>query len=235
MVTVVPVMPDAAGEARKAIVAATSRAVTGRPRADARRQRSTPSGHACSRPSRPTSPGRDRHHPDAARPSSDGRGGGEVVQRRLGHGIRGVGGRGPQPLDGPDDHDDPAFAEAGGGPVQQGRRGAQAGAVEGVPGRGVEGVPLEVVLREGVEHDDVGGAHRGGAAVEEVVARGIQRGGVGDVEVGVQRGGSAPGGLDVGDRGGGTAGVTRGSARRRRGRAPPAPVRRPGPARRWLR
>ncbi len=118
-----------------------------------------------------------------------------------------VGGHGPQPLDGPDDHDDAARTEAGGGPVEQGRRGAQAGAVEGVPGGGVEVVPLDVSLREGVEHDDVGRAHRGGAAVEQVVARGIQCGGVGDVEVGVQGGGPATGGLDVGDRGGGTVGV----------------------------
>ena len=39
-------------------------------------------------------------------------------------------------------------------------------------------------------------------AVEQLVARGIQRGGVGDVEVGVQGDGTASGRLDVGDRGG---------------------------------
>ena len=85
--------------------------------------------------------------------------------------------------------------------MEQGGGGAQAGAVEGVPGRGVEGGPLDVVLREGAEHDDAGAPDGGGAAVEEVVARGVERGGVGDVEVGVQRGASAARGLHVGDRG----------------------------------
>ena len=64
-----------------------------------------------------------------------------------------------------------------------------------------------MVLGKGVEHHDVGRADRGGAPVEEVVARGIQLGGVGDVEVGVQGHGSASGRLDVGDRGGGAVGI----------------------------
>ena len=64
------------------------------------------------------------------------------------------------------------------------------------------------MLGEGVEHDHVGRAHGGTAAVEQVVARGIKRGGVVEVEVGVQGGRPATDGLDVGDRGGRTVGVT---------------------------
>ena len=208
MVTVVPVMPEAAGEARNAIVSATSLAVTGRPSAEALRQRSTPSGHAWARalaappvPGRPPPPGCRGSR--ARRPRRRRGGAAPPWPRRTGCGWAWA--ASPRWTD--DHDDDPAGTEAGGGPVQQGRRGAQAGAVEGVPGGGVEGVPLDVSLGEGVEHDDVGGAHRGGAAVEQVVARGIQCGGVGDVEVGVQGGGPATGRLDVGDRGGGTVGV----------------------------
>ncbi len=207
MVTVVPVMPEAAGEARNAIVAATSRAVTGRPSAAARRQRSTPSGQASARPSRSTSPGATATTRMPRAPSSAAAAAVRWCSAALATAYGVWVGVGRNPSIDPTTTTTPPGTEAGGGALQQGRGGAQAGAVEGVPGVGVEGVPLDVSLREGVEHDDVGGAHRGSAAVEQVVARGIQCGGVGDVEVGVQGGGPAPGGLDLGDRGGGTLGV----------------------------
>ena len=197
-VTVVPVMPEAAGEARKATVAATScgghRAAPAR---EARRKRSTPSGHASSSPSRSTSPGATPTTRMPRRPHRGCRRAGEVVQRRLGHGIRRVGRGGPQALDRPDGHDDPARSHAAGRPAGAGRpSGRRPPRWDGVPGRGVEVGPGDEVLREGVEHDDVRGADRAAAQrVEQVVAGAVERGGVVDGEVGVEGDGTASGRL----------------------------------------
>ncbi len=236
MVTVVPVMPDAAGEARNAIVAATSRAVTGRPRADARRQRSTPSGHACARPSRPTSPGATATTRMPRAPSSAGRGGGEVVQRRLGDGIRACGwgwAAAPRSTRRP-----------------RRRRPSRGGRRRGAAGRWWGAGPARwkasqaAVSRSshatwpwgkafstttsGAPTASVQRSSRSSHAASRAVASAT-------VEVGVQGDGTASGGLDVGDRGGGAVRVAavvhaHVVARARRARA-----RRPGPGRRWRR
>ena len=210
--------------------------VTGRPRADALRQRSTPSGHASSSPSRSTSPGATATTRMPRAPSSAAAAAVRWCRAALATAYGAWVGVGRSPSIEPDDHDDPAGAQPGGGPVQQGGRGAQAGAVEGVPGGRVEGVPLDVVLREGVEHDDVGGARprrcsgRGGRRTRHPARWRRRRRG--------RRAGRRPGirpASTSATAAGGTVGVPAVVHARRRGRARRGRARRPGPARRWPR
>ncbi len=189
-------MPEDAGEARNATAAATSSGATGRPSAAVDAPPGDSLGPRLLQALARDEPGRDPDDPDPARTQLVGRGRDEVVQGGLGDGVGGVGRGRARSLDRPDRHRDPAGPHPGGGAVQQGGRGAQAAAVHRVPGRRVEVGPRRVVLREGVEDDDVDRPEGVRAGVEEPVAGAVEVVGALDGEVGVEEGRPPPGALD---------------------------------------